>query len=477
MATDPEFGANHETRQRGKTGARLRLVASQNIEPDRDEREPRRDQQSFLAAISRWSGAIRIAFLYNHDALHQVAHTAPIIAQLGRIAPEVEVHVLTSDERQAEEVRRHLGPALRPPSFKTLTATALARVAQAAIGGLVPLSRIATLSANRALLAEYDAIVVPETTSTLLKTRYGVTEPGLIFLPHGAGDRSVTWSPEIALFDFVLLPGEKTKARMLADGLVRPDNHAVVGYPKFDGRDPRQPERFFNNDKPVVLYNPHFDPALSSWYDLGEQVLDFFAAQDRFNLIFAPHVMLFKRRVAASLEHRQIRVRRDVSARFRGLSHIRIDTGSRRSIDMSYTSAADIYLGDVSSQIYEFIAKPRPAVFLNPRGLEWWADPNFDFWHMGDVVRGMTELQSAMDRILPLRDSRRQTQAAAFRNTFSIDPDKPSARRAAEAILGYLATRGYRPANTPQSARGPSPPIAPATEASLRSRDASTRGR
>ena len=41
--------------------------------------------------------------------------------------------------------------------------------------------------------------------------------------------------------------------------------------------------------------------------------------------------------------------------------NLRFDPGSPASTDMTYTRAADIYLGDVSSQVYEFIAEPRPC--------------------------------------------------------------------------------------------------------------------
>ncbi len=47
---------------------------------------------------------------------------------------------------------------------------------------------------------------------------------------------------------------------------------------------------------------------------------------------------------------------------------------------MSYTTAADIYLGDVSSQVYEFLYEPRPCLFLNSHEFAWKSDPNFAHW-------------------------------------------------------------------------------------------------
>lgn len=385
------------------------------------------------------AGPIRIGFLYNHEELHQVAHTAPIISRLQVIAPQVIVEVLTSSDSQTEAVRSYLDPQVPPPAMRRMAAGRLVKAAEKATGGIIPLSRIGGLAANRDLLGSYDALVVPETTTTLLRTRFKMQQPRLIFCPHGAGDRSISVSPDIAHFDYVLLPGEKTRDRMLAGGLIRARDHAVVGYPKFDAPHLAARTSFFDNDRPTVLYNPHFDPLLSSWHDFGLEVLEYFAGQQTCNLIFAPHVMLFQRRVLASVEHRKIRFRQEIPARFYQLDHIRIDTGSDRSVDMSYTRNSDIYLGDVSSQIYEFIQHPRPAIFLNSHGAQWRDDPSYAFWHFGQVIDGVGQLPDALDQAFPLGEEFRQRQIAAFEQTFSIDPSRPSALRAAQAIAAYLA--------------------------------------
>ena len=381
---------------------------------------------------------IRIGFLYNHEELHQVAHTAPIISRLQQLAPGLQVEVLTSSDSQTEAVMSHLDPQVEPPLIRRMAAGKLVKAIEKATGGIVPLSRVGGLAANREMLGAYDALVVPETTTTLLKTRFAMQHPKLIFCPHGAGDRSISVSPDIAHFDFVLLPGEKTRDRMIEGGIVREADHAVIGYPKFDAPYLAAPTKFFNNDRPTVLYNPHFDPLLSSWHDLGLQVLEYFAGQQSYNLIFAPHVMLFQRRILASVEHRKIRFRKDIPARYRQMDHIRIDTGSERSVDMSYTRNADLYIGDVSSQIYEFIQRPRPAIFLNSHDAQWQDEPSYAFWHFGQVIDDVADLGAALEQAFPLGELFRQRQSAAFAQTFSIDPDKPSAMRAAEAIAAYL---------------------------------------
>lgn len=381
---------------------------------------------------------LRIAFLYNHDELHQVAHTAPIISQLMRNEPNLRVDVITSSAAQAQAVGQHLDKSLSPPGFYLLEPSTIANVVERLSGRLAPFGRIGNLTANLDLFDRFDALIVPETTTTLLKSRHHLATPKLIHMPHGAGDRSIAISPDIRHFDFVLLPGNKTRDRMLAAGVIKPDNHAVIGYPKFDSPQLAGKRQFFDNDRPTVLYNPHFDPKLSSWFKFGEKLLDYFANQDRYNLIVAPHIMLFRRKILASVEHRLMRFRRKIPKKFRNIDHIRIDTGSVNSVDMSYTRAADIYIGDVSSQIYEFIAQPRPAIFLNSHGAKWQGHPDYRFWTMGPVIDDMAQFERLFAEPVALSDHFRQCQIDTFNDTFDLDQKSTSSSRAAQAIANYL---------------------------------------
>ena len=49
---------------------------------------------------------MRIAFLFNHDQIHQVGHSLPIAFALARMAPEDEVIVATTNDRLRAEVIR-----------------------------------------------------------------------------------------------------------------------------------------------------------------------------------------------------------------------------------------------------------------------------------------------------------------------------------------------------------------------------------
>ncbi|ATW02410.1 CDP-glycerol glycerophosphotransferase family protein [Sphingorhabdus sp. YGSMI21] len=381
----------------------------------------------------------RIGFLFNHDELHQVAHIAPIIPALQRQATSARVEIITSSDRQADAVRQFLDPALPTPAFWSIRPNRWSRLAENMLGRMVPLNRLSSLKRSTELFRHFDALVVPETTTTFLKKIDPSARPKLIFFPHGAGDRSIGFSPEISLFDHVLLPGEKTRDRMLAAGVIRPDNHRIVGYPKFQAYADRPPVKLFDNDKPVVLYNPHFDPLLSSWFRFGAQILDHFANQTDYNLIFAPHVMLFQRKLLASVEHRMLKFRQHIDPRYAALDHIHVDIGSSRSVDMSYTNAADIYIGDVSSQIYEFIRTPRPAIFFNSHDADWQGNANYDHWNFGPVLDDVADLGPALKAVSPLPDIFREAQTRAFDYSFDRDDSKAPSQRAAQAIAEFLA--------------------------------------
>ena len=227
---------------------------------------------------------------------------------------------------------------------------------------------------------------------------------------------------------------------MLKANVIRPDANKIVGYPKFDSPTLGLRKKFFDNDKPVVLYNPHFDPKLSSWFEYGERILDYFANQDRYNLIFAPHVMLFQRTFLGSVEHRTMKLRRTLPQRFKGLPHIHIDTGSINSVDMSYTRAADIYIGDVSSQIYEFIERPRSAIFINSHEAEWQDNDYYKFWNFGEVIDSLDTLDQALLRSETLDPKYAKIQNETFLDSFDFDPERSSSHRAALAIAEFMET-------------------------------------
>ncbi len=381
---------------------------------------------------------LRVAFLYNHEVPHQVAHTAPILREMLRRHPGVNVTVLTSTLEQKQIVHSGLGDDLVAQArFVDLdTSGAESRLLRAA-NAIAPARRIAVLRDNLKTLSKFDVFVVPESTTLLLKTQFGLDHLRFVLTHHGAGDRSVAQKASIREFDFVLVAGPKDEQRHREHGLITDGHYAVAGYPKFDFVPSGGLPKLFPNDNPVVLYNPHFDAHLSSWYDMGEDVLQAFADAPDLNLIFAPHIMLFQRKVQTSVEYKRIRRPKSVPKRFHDLPNIHIDLGSTRSVDMTYTRLADIYLGDVSSQLYEFLVERRPTVFLNSHRADWAGNPLYLNWTTGPVLDSVDGLIDAVQEAGATHADYRPAQDYVFDETFELS-DTPSSERAADAIANWL---------------------------------------
>jgi hypothetical protein len=306
----------------------------------------------------------RICFLFNHDQTHQLAHSLPIALALAARGEHTVVLAYARDGIRAE-IERQAGPALL--ARMTLVKLGLRRAGSRALAGalerLVPATKLLLYRDNLDFFAGFDAVVVSEKTSLLLKTRYGLTDLKLIHTRHGAGDRAIGFNRESAGFDLVLVSGPKIAERLIAEAGLRPEQIALVGYPKFDlCANNRFAGTFPAPERPTVIYNPHPSPKLSSWFRHGAAVLAAFRDQDRYNLIVAPHVMLFERRWVVTLDPPSLARVCPPGPEFAAERRIHIDPGSAASSDMSYTNRADIYLGDVSSQVYEFLRLPRPCL-------------------------------------------------------------------------------------------------------------------
>jgi hypothetical protein len=390
---------------------------------------------------------MKIGFLFNHDQVHQVAHALPTALAMAQAYLQAEIVVATTNDRLTAEVKRlcdrlnvtvplvQLG--LRRPLTKALAAT---------LEWGVPVTKIGIYRDNLDFFRSLDALVVAEKTSLLLKTRYGLNDLKIIHTRHGAGDRAIGFNRHSAQFDHVLVSGTKIRQRLIREAGVAPERMSLIGYPKFDLMpDPAPRLPFQDNGRPTVLYNPHPSPHLSSWYAQGRAVLEHFLRDDRYNLIFAPHVMLFHRRFVVTIDKFRIDRAGVIDQRFRDAPNILVDLGSAASTDMTYTAAADIYLGDVSSQVYEFLYRPRPCLFLDAHATRWAGDPNYAHWQAGEVVTDTEGLGAALDRAVAQHDLYRPVQRALFQRSFELTAER-SAVRAARAVMSVLGDMTPMPA-------------------------------
>ena len=367
----------------------------------------------------------RVCFLYIAQA-HQVLHSLSAAVALAQARPDIQVDVAATDPDVLDYARLIVDLLGHAPIRWRLLGPGWLRSLRMPDGAP---PKLPMLAANAHALAGYDVIVAPERTTSVLR-RLGV-RARLVYTQHGAGDRAGPFEARLSQFDLVFAAGAKQRDRMISEGLVAPDHCAVVGYPKFDLVDQLRPTlpRLFAETRPTVLYNPHFLPALSSWPQWGPAILEAFAGQRRYNLIFAPHLRLFGGRPTAKVPE---------LAPFLGHTGIHLDLGgTSAAIDMTYARLADIYLGDVSSQVYEFIREPRPCVFLNAHGAAWRGDESYRFWKFGPVVDRVETLFPVLDAAKESHGLFRKAQAEGLQETFSFTPEGCS-HRAAMAIAALV---------------------------------------
>lgn len=391
---------------------------------------------------------MRIGFLFNHDQVHQVAHSLPIALELARSGFDGEIIVATTTQRIAREVRRlggellgsrieHVQLGLKPSS------TQLTRM----VNGVLPAAKLLVYRDNLDFFRSLDLLVVAEKTSLVLRNLFGLKRPLLVHTRHGAGDRAIGFDPHSAEFDHVLCSGTKIRDRLVREARVPAERITVVGYPKFDIARPSVEIPRCQPRRPIVLYNPHCSPHLSSWYRHGRAVLDFFVDNDDYQLIFAPHVMLFERNFVVTVDKLRIDRPGMLDKHFLRSPNIHIDLGSPACTDMSYTLGADIYLGDASSQVYEFLSQPRPCLFIDSHGAPWRSNPDYEHWNAGPVITHPTHLAEGLKQAIA-------THAAAFlpaqRDMLSRSFDvngQPASQRAVAALLRILDREGIAQAH------------------------------
>ena len=379
---------------------------------------------------------LRVGFLFNHYYPHQVPHAAPYAFELSRGYPDIEVVIACSTTAEMDLAKEiaSLYPGHRC-EFRMLPIPRFLSIMDSLLSKWTFIRKAAVLHFHLDFFRGLDALVAPERNCMKLRTKYGLKDLVMIHARHGAGDREGGFDSRSCAFDLTLLPGQKYVDRLKEMGCLSDGGYAVVGWPKFEvfrGLK-REIPRFFRNDNPIVVYNPHFDQRVSSWGPMGLDVLDFFYGNRDYNLIFAPHVVLFRRRR---------RHHASLPCRYRSGPNVHIDTGSSASVDMTYMRAADIYLGDVSSQVYEFLLKPRPCIFLNGHNVVWQGSPYYLHWGLGQVVDSIRPgLAEALARAFPTHPQFLEAQREAFAYTYYSDPRESAAERGARAIAEFLLQR------------------------------------
>lgn len=290
--------------------------------------------------------------------------------------------------------------------------------------------RFITLLLNFKKIKGPDAIVAPLYDYIFIKRFF--PDKYYIYSTHGMPSSEYALSKKITEFDLFFLYGEWDRLEREKRNQLTTSNHRMVGFSKYDLIKSTATKTYFKNDKPIILYNPHWNPELSSYFKFGTSIIDLFAQNKKYNFIFAPHVKLRQKNIHLTKK----------LMKFDSCSHILIDLGSQACIDMSYTRCADFYLGDVSSQAIEFLfIKPRPCLFIDLHNIKSKSNLKPITWHFGPVHDEISDLLGKIDSAFLLHDSQyKETQIKKSKTMFFKGLESPS-ELAAKAITSFLKSK------------------------------------
>lgn len=358
----------------------------------------------------------KIAFLALDD-IHHIHHVAPIAFELSQNVQYQCVIYIQNHGLSLVNKIASLYPNHRC-QIRVVSPSIFRKVMRLWRKGICSARRLIQQQSRE--LLTYDALVTPDLNlgNLINQTRQLKKRPLFFLTFHGGGNRP---RPHYLLtdYDFIFLYSEQRLQQFQQAGYLSKTDYAVTGYPKFDVIQADFKPKLFANHKPIVLYNPHFDLKISSWSQWGLAILEYFYQNRQYNLIFAPHCHLFRQYLSI----------KKIPAKYFSAPNIIIDIGSEKSVDMTYTQAADLYLGDVSSQVFEFIRRPRPCLFLNSNQLK---KENYLTWNLGTVINDFNDFPAALTQSFT-NNSYQSLQQKYFAETFSLS-EQSSASRAAQAI-------------------------------------------
>ena len=373
----------------------------------------------------------KIVFLFL-QGIHQIYHLAPIAMELGKTRNNPKIQLI-SCHSQHTSILKNIQKLYPGTNVEIITLPLPFRFRFLNFKKKAYPSPHDTMRFAKKYMKDAVAVVSTSHITPRLCRKLKITKPKFIYQYHGCGDRKYGFDPKFKEYDFMLLPGKYHQKRLIDENIMTPEKTKIIGWPKLDIPIQIQKikNKIFSKNLPTVLYAPHWKPELTSYKIWGEKILRFFSNQTDFNLIFAPHIQL---------KHWQFAYKYKTDYENYRSENIHIDFGSEYSVNGTYLKIADIYIGDVSSIVYEWIAlKPRPCVFLNAHGVNWKNNVNYRFWDYGPVVEKIENLENKIKEAVHSQNYL-ELQRKRIKEYMELT-EESSSKRAAKAILEFLGKK------------------------------------
>ena len=363
-----------------------------------------------------------VAFLFLGETL-LIPHLYPIVEALAALDPNVAIDLWVSTS--LHEAMLGGWAAAMPAHVRVRRAPGFRHVsARDGVNPALP-PKLPMLLRLAPRLVRVPVVVCAEQTSLWLPTLLPL-RARFVKTSHGVGSMSARDDRRRRAAWRTLVPSERERRTYLDRGMA-PERIVATGYVKAGFHQRTGTTPVFAEPRPILLYNPHWQAHRSSWWRWGPEVVRRVLADGRWNLIFAPH----QRLVEGAPEVRAL------CAELAGRGDVLCDYESFAAVDGSYPAAADIYLGDTSSQLLEFLTTPRPCLFLDAHGVSWQGDPSYAMWACGDVVPTLDALLPALDQA-PARHGRYAAVQAELVADSLGDTSGDAPARAAGEVLRAL---------------------------------------
>lgn len=372
----------------------------------------------------------KIGFIFLDD-IHHIHHFISVFAELHK-QNKYDIDIITFDAKQEYLIKLLKLFKIQPSVIRPFSTFHYRKILNYIRRRKQP-NHVFIFKKNKKEFLKYDMLVYNVFQHQYLLKQRKNLKPKFVFLGHGSGDRGRDYidNDKVSPFDLIAVSGEK-KMKFFKDSTnFATANIKICGYLKFDAtKIENKNQKLFKNDNPVILYNPHFQSGLSSFHKDGYKVLDFFIKNNNFNLIFAPHINLFNKK--RSLK------KGEFDKKYLNVDNILIDFGSIKSVNMYYTLNSDIYLGDVSSQVYEFLIKLRPCIFLNSYNIDWIDNKHYENWHLGKVITEVIDLEKILKSRNLWQKEFVEKQKMAMDYTFDMNNKVSPSERVAKEITKLL---------------------------------------
>jgi len=370
----------------------------------------------------------KIVFLYVHG-IHQLYHSAMVAMELSRIQDEYKIQLLSCHPKHTM-ILNNIKSFYPDSACEIISLPLPFRFKYLNFKMKSYPSPYSTIKFTKKYLLNAEAIVATSHATARTCKKRNITKPKFIYQYHGCGDRKYGFDPKFKDFDFMLLPGKYHQKRLLEENIIEKEQTHIIGWPKLDYPVviDKVKKELFNNENPIVLYTPHWKPNLGSYNAWAKDILEHFSKSKQYNLIFAPHIQI---------KHWRAKYKYNIDYDHYKSNNIHIDFGSEYSVNGTYQKIADIYMGDVSSMVYEWIAfKSRPCIFLNAHGVNWKNDVNYRFWNYGPVVTKIEELENKINEA-ENNSSYLKLQEERIKEYMDLT-EKSSSVRAAKAIIEFI---------------------------------------